>query len=42
MTFYSEFLNQNVELSYCERQNEDFSIDVILEGRPILGEYQIL
>ena len=38
MNFYSGFLSQNVELSYPECQNEDFSSDMILEGRPILGE----
>ena len=39
MNFYSGFLKQNVELSYHERRNEDFSSDVILQGRPILGEH---
>ena len=42
MNFCSGFLKHNVELSYHERRNEDFSSDVILQGRPILGEHQLL
>ncbi|PON38826.1 hypothetical protein PanWU01x14_309640, partial [Parasponia andersonii] len=38
MNFCNEFIRQTTEIKKNEARNEEFSSDVVLEGRPISGK----